>query len=111
MPFGVHGARDVDVFARWDADPNGLMESALLEGKFGTVILRAVGVRATLPWEVFVAIVSVVFEREGFRLPLGSFLLLDFGVHVISFPTGSRPIYNRDTVVCGILCVIFCESP
>jgi len=107
MPFGVHGARDVNVFARWDADPDRLMEGALLEWEFGTVILRAVGVRATLPREVFVA---VVFEGLEF-IHLGGGFLLRFGVHVISFPTGSRPIYNRDTVVCGILCVIFCESP
>jgi len=79
----------VDVFASRDADPDGLMESALLEREFGTVILGAVRVGTTLLGEVFVAVVLVVFEREGFRLPLGSCLLLIFGVQVISFPIGS----------------------
>ena len=75
----------MDVFARWDADPDGLMESALLERKFGTVILGAIGVRATLLGEVFVA---VIFEGMEF-VHLGGGLFLRFGVHVISFPTGS----------------------
>jgi hypothetical protein len=101
----------VDVFARRDTDPDGLMESALLPWEFGTVILGAVGMWATLGVEfvikgwttviggphgttavlVIFEVVLVIFEREGFKLPLGSFFLLDFGVHVISFPTGSSP--------------------
>lgn len=72
VPLSVHGARDVDMLASRDGNPDGLVESALLEGKFGTIILRTVGVWATLPGEVFVAVGLVVFEREGFRLPLGS---------------------------------------
>jgi hypothetical protein len=103
----MHGARNVNVFARWDTDPDRLMGSALLEREFWPIVFGTVGVRATLPGEVFVA---VVFEGMEF-LHLGGGFLLRFGVHVISFPTGSRPIYIRDTVVCGILCVIFCESP
>jgi hypothetical protein len=95
------------MLARWNADPNRFVESAFLEGVLWPIVFGTVGVRATLPGEVFVA---VVFEGMEF-LHLGGGLLLRFGVHVISFPTGSWPIYNRDTVVCGILCVIFCESP
>jgi hypothetical protein len=94
----VHGTRNVNVFARRDADPDGLVKSALLERIFWPIVFRTVGVRTTLPREVFVA---VVFEGMEF-LHLGGGFLLRFGVHVISFPTGSRPIYNRDTVVSGL---------
>jgi hypothetical protein len=91
---GMHGARNVDVLPSGDGNPDWLMESALLEGEFGTVILGAIGVRATLPGEVFVA---VVFEGLEF-IHLGGGLLGRF-VHCFSFPTGSRPIYSENTVV------------
>ncbi len=91
----VHRTRNVDVLASRDADPDWFAEGTLLVRVrvVGAIILGTVGVRTTLPpWELvygveFVAVVLVVFEREGFGLPLGSFLL-GFGVHVISFPTG-----------------------
>jgi hypothetical protein len=90
----------MNVPACWNRNPDGLVEGAFLEiVKWVSVVLGAVGVRTTLPaGEVLIAVVLVIFKGKGLRPRFGG-LLLRFGVHVISFPTGSRPIYKENTVV------------
>ena len=88
------------MLAGWDANPNRFVEGTFPQIVKGLpVVLGAVGVGATLlEGELvrrieFIAVVLAVFERDGFRLPLGSFLLLDFGVHSYLFSDRLQPIY------------------
>lgn len=73
----------MDVLAGWDANPDRLELGAFTHVRVVApwiVVFRTIGMWATLFGFEFVAVVLVVFERKGTRLPLGSFLL-GFGVH------------------------------